>query len=89
MVLLHNVKVSLLVWRTRYTDTFRNAVDCRFELVLEVQRWTRARSQCLPGDPKIIHCESKKTRHLTLAHNFTKYLPIFKILSLLDSVGNL
>ena len=37
-----------------------------------------------------IHCESeKKTRHLTLAHNFTKYLPIFKILSLLDLVGNL
>jgi len=41
--------VSLLVWRTRYTDTFCNAVDCRFELVLEVQRWTRARSECLPG----------------------------------------
>jgi len=35
-----------------------------------------------------LHGESKK-RHLTLAHNFTKYLPIFKILSLLDSVGNL
>jgi len=31
----------------------------------------------------------KKTRHRTLAHNFTKYWPIFKILSLLDSVGNL
>ena len=31
----------------------------------------------------------KKTRHLTLAHNFTKYLQIFEILSLLDSVGNL
>ena len=31
---------------------------------------------------------SQKTRHLTLAHNFTKYWPIFKILSLLDSVGN-
>ena len=31
----------------------------------------------------------KKTRHLTVAHNFTKYWPIFKILSLLDSVGNL
>ena len=30
----------------------------------------------------------KKTRHLTLAHNFTKYWPIFKILSLLDSVEN-
>ena len=36
-----------------------------------------------------VHRESKKTRHLTLAHNFTKYWPIFKILSLLDSVGNL
>ena len=36
-----------------------------------------------------LHCESQKTRHLTLAHNFTKYLPIFKILSLLDSVGHL
>ena len=35
-----------------------------------------------------LHRESKKTRHLTLAHNFTKYWPIFKILSLLDSVGN-
>jgi len=45
----HNVKVSLLVWRIRYTDTFSNAVDCRFELALEVQRWTRARSECLPG----------------------------------------
>ena len=31
----------------------------------------------------------KKTRHQTLAHNFTKYWPIFKILPLLDSVGNL
>ena len=36
-----------------------------------------------------IHRESKKTRHQTLAHNFTKYWPIFKILSPLDSVGNL
>jgi len=32
---------------------------------------------------------SQKTRHLSLAHNFTKYRPIFEILSLLDSVGNL
>jgi len=47
-----NVKVSLLVWRTRYTDTFCNAVDCRFELALEVQRWTKARSECLPGGGK-------------------------------------
>jgi len=49
-----NVKVSLLVWRTLYTDTFCNAVDCRFELALEVERWTRARSECLPGGRKII-----------------------------------
>ena len=33
---------------TRYTDTFCNAVDCRFELALQVQRWTGARSECLP-----------------------------------------
>ena len=32
---------------------------------------------------------SQKTRYLSLTHNFTKYWPIFKILSLLDSVGNL
>ena len=31
----------------------------------------------------------KKTRHQTLAHNFTKYQPIFTILLLLDSAGNL
>ena len=38
-----------------YTDTFCDAVDCRFELALEVQRWTRARSECfLGGGTKII-----------------------------------
>jgi len=31
----------------------------------------------------------KKTRRLTLAHKFTKYWPISKILSLVDSVGTL
>ena len=31
----------------------------------------------------------KKTRYLTLVHNFTKYWPIFKLLSLLDSAENL
>jgi len=36
-----------------------------------------------------LYTVSQKTRHLTLAHNFTKYWPIFKILSLLDLVGNL
>jgi len=42
----HTVTSSLL--------TFCNTVDCRFELVLEVQRWTMARSECLAGGPKII-----------------------------------
>ena len=31
----------------------------------------------------------KKTRHQTLAHNFPKCQPIFKILSLFDSLVNL
>ena len=35
-----------------------------------------------------IHCESK-TRHHSLVRNFAKCLPIFKILSLLDSALNL
>jgi len=32
---------------------------------------------------------SQKTRHQTLANNFTKYEPIFKLFSLMDSVVNL
>jgi len=32
---------------------------------------------------------SQKTRHQTLGHNFSNYYPIFKILSLADSVVNL
>ena len=32
---------------------------------------------------------SQKTRHQTLAHNFTKYQPILKLFSLTDSVINL
>ena len=28
---------------------------------------------------KVVHLESKKTRHQTLSHNFTSYYPIFKI----------
>jgi len=38
---------------------------------------------------KLYYTVSQKTRHQTLAHNLTKYWPIFKILSLLDSTGNL
>ena len=36
-----------------------------------------------------IYTVSKKTRHQTLAHNFPKWQPIFKILSLVDSLVNL
>jgi len=36
-----------------------------------------------------IHRESKKGRHHTLVHIFAKYSQILKILSLLQSVGNL
>jgi len=31
-----------------------NKYDDDDELALDVQRWTRARSECLPGPPKII-----------------------------------
>jgi len=36
-----------------------------------------------------IYTVSHKTRHQTLANNFTKYKPIFKLFSLIDSVVNL
>jgi len=76
-----NVKVSLLVWRTRYTDTFCNAVDCRSELALEVQRWTRARSECWPGaggknyyaTALLPYTVDQKTRPRTCAHNFVEF----------------
>jgi len=48
-----NVKVLLLIWRTRYTDTFCNAVYCRSELASDVERLTKARSECLPGVQKL------------------------------------
>jgi len=50
---------------------------------------TAAARAAIVGKEKITTLLVKKTRHLTLAHNFTKYLPLFKILSLLDSAGNL
>jgi len=47
-------------------------------------------AKALMAKPGILYTMSqKKTRHQTLAHNFTKYWPIFKILSLLDSAGNM
>ena len=43
---------------------------------------------CMSVDYYCIYTVSQK-KNKPLAHNFTKYWPIFKILSLLDSVGNL
>ena len=37
----------------------------------------------------VIHCESKKTRHYNIVYNFAKCWPIFKLLSLTDSLVNL
>jgi len=36
------VVVIKIIFMSRYTDTFCNAVDCRFELALEVQKWAWA-----------------------------------------------
>ena len=47
------VVIIIIFYVTGYTDTFCNAVDCRLELALEVQRRTRARSECLPGAQKL------------------------------------
>ena len=49
------VVISIIIFLCHWvhTDTFCNAVDCRFELALEVQRWTRGRSECLPGAQKL------------------------------------
>ena len=37
----------------------------------------------------ILHCESKKTRHYNIVHNFAKCWPIFKFFSLTDSLVNM
>jgi len=64
--------------------------------VCQVKKWipfngtiSSLEKDVLTSKIHVLHRESKKTTHLTLAHKFTKYWPIFKILSLLDSVGNL
>ena len=43
--------VPVIQWRHHCWHCLFHYV-CRFELALEVQRWTRARSECLPGGPK-------------------------------------
>ena len=43
----------------------------------------------MPNSVRTIQCESKKrTREHSLVRNIAKWLPIFKILSLVDSAGN-
>jgi len=45
--------------------------------------------QSQPESLLLLHCESKKTRHQTLCHNFTNYYPIFNFFSLAHWVVNL
>jgi len=42
----------------------------------------------MPEHPKYTLCPQNKTRHSTFGHNFGKYIPIFKIISLLDFQGS-
>jgi len=44
-----------------FMSRFCNAVDCRFELALEVQWWTRARSECLPGAQNYSYATDRAT----------------------------
>ena len=60
-------------------------LSCIVELITKLRLETVCKSWCMTVYTPWV----KKTRHPTLAYNFTKYWPIFKILSLLDSVGNL
>jgi len=64
-----------------YADT-----ECEMYLVIRLPNVYRVSKISVK---RLNYTVSQKRRHLTLAHNFTKYWPIFKILSLLDSVGNL
>ena len=64
-----------------YADT-----ECEMYLVIRLPNVYRVSKIFVK---RLKYTVSQKRGHLTLAHNFTKYWPIFKILSLLDSVGNL
>jgi len=78
--LLHCVKVVIYIFMSNSHHPTRQNFRVMSRGAVWIESATASRN---------LHCESKKTRHLTLAHNFAKYLPIFKILSVLDSVGNL
>jgi len=63
--------------------------QCRKTVAGRAAAHANANGSSEPFNNHDIHRESKKTRHQTLGHNFTNYYPIFKILSLADSVVNL
>jgi len=77
--------------RQRHGNVVDNTVECWGELqrLLANLNALVAASKGMRAVKLCIYTVSQKTRHLTLVQNFTKYWPIFKILSLLDSVGNL
>jgi len=56
-----------------YTDTFCNAVDCRFELALEVQTWTRARSECFCREYGIFLREYRGNGDITSGNSAVVY----------------
>jgi len=93
--LAHGAKQKVMKPKTKKPDIVHSSccASC-LRLVFYCMRVVSFSCFCLSragifGEMKILHRESKKQRHQTLAHNFTKYWPIFKIFSLLDSVGNL
>ena len=61
--------------------------------ILISAHWSSALFSFLTGQVSlqcsILHSESQKARHYNIVHNFTKCWPIFKLLSLTDSLVNL
>ena len=75
---------------TTPTTVIRLKHDTSFRLVrLSVRAGVPSIGVLRPACGRLLHRESKKTRHQTLGHNFTNYYPIFKIFSLAYSAVNL
>jgi len=68
-----NVSLTVSMAYTVHWHTFCNAVGCRFELALEVQRWTRARSECLPGEGVKIIVTSLSARKKTFKIHYMDF----------------
>jgi len=52
-------------------------------------RWRPLFNAAKFGWRPLLHCESKKTRHYNIVHNFAKSWPIFKFFSPTDSLVNM